>query len=42
MHQTFAGGALAALAFVALPAAQAAVPTEIQALTLDNGLRIVV
>jgi len=42
MHQTFAGGALAALAFVALPAAHAAVPTEIQALTLDNGLRIVV
>lgn len=43
MHPKFAGGALAALSlFCALPPAGSAVPGEIRALTLDNGLRIIV
>ena len=42
MQRSLAGGLIAALSFFSLSMAQAAVPTEIRALTLDNGLRIVV
>jgi zinc protease len=42
MQPNFARGALAALCFAAFSAAHAAAPAEIRALTLDNGLRVIV
>ncbi|MBP7615082.1 MAG: insulinase family protein, partial [Steroidobacteraceae bacterium] len=42
MHLKIASGALAVLALLALAAAEAAVPDELRALTLDNGLRVIV
>lgn len=42
MHPKIPGGILAVLSFCSLPAAHASAPDEIRAMTLDNGLRIIV
>lgn len=42
MYPRIAGSALAALSFLAVAAAQPAVPPEIRSLTLDNGLHVIV